>query len=414
MTVTFSKAAAAKSALRQYGDINKAARSLRLTPEDFKKLLDPSDLPKEPTPPKVFQAPSRPEPRPKQEFTLPEPSELPKGPPRRRGPNKRTAKHQEKYEKAKEALIQTGGKKMRAAHQLGISFNTLSTYLSYGPPVEIDPERSPLLKDPMPGVVIRPQTEEEKAEFSRKLLELKTVRYLSAKTDSNRNALIEAAIPLITSIIRTSLLIKHQEMDSLISVVSTRLIKYLPAFDPLVSSIGNFIGLQAKYALGDEAREVDTVSRHQRKLLKVFNEARNWLQLLNGVTPSEQHVFDYLSWEKRQIDLYREGLPTLSLSDPTYTHDSGRDSLRENLYTDPKSEQPTKNHEREMLLDTMTRNCSFDEKLILYLYHFKDHKFAFIGEILHLSESRISQIHSKVVKAIQTKFSVEDLQLEEV
>ena len=47
-----------------------------------------------------------------------------------------------------------------------------------------------------------------------------------------------------------------------------------------------------------------------------------------------------------------------------------------------------------------------NEKLVIALYYYEELTLKEIGEILNLSESRISQIHSKVVKDLKVRLEL--------
>ena len=42
------------------------------------------------------------------------------------------------------------------------------------------------------------------------------------------------------------------------------------------------------------------------------------------------------------------------------------------------------------------------EKKIIYLYYYEDNNFREISEVLGLTESRVSQIHKKIIKELKT------------
>lgn len=57
--------------------------------------------------------------------------------------------------------------------------------------------------------------------------------------------------------------------------------------------------------------------------------------------------------------------------------------------------------ERDASFRYLCRGCTLEEEIILYLYYVKDHNMRYIGQALHISESRVSQMHKQILERLK-------------
>lgn len=82
------------------------------------------------------------------------------------------------------------------------------------------------------------------------------------------------------------------------------------------------------------------------------------------------------------------------------------DSTEENSSLDIKlasSPNPLTEVQKRDLKDYLTTGLARDEKLIVSLYYYEELNMREIGKVLDLSESRVSQIHFKIIERLKTK-----------
>ena len=87
----------------------------------------------------------------------------------------------------------------------------------------------------------------------------------------------------------------------------------------------------------------------------------------------------------------------VSLTEKT-KEDQGSKSLRKiDLLEDKKGLDPENELRRKEITDFVTRGLSRKERLILLLYYYEDLTMREIGATLNLSESRVCQLHSRII-----------------
>ncbi|MDY6794970.1 MAG: FliA/WhiG family RNA polymerase sigma factor [Actinomycetota bacterium] len=128
--------------------------------------------------------------------------------------------------------------------------------------------------------------------------------------------------------------------------------------------------------------------------------------------PDEEEMAKYLDLD---IQKYRQTLIdighsyVLSLDDIMSSSDNGNgamnllDSLRDDSALDP-SVVSERESIREMVREAM-EHLPEREKIILSLYYFEDLNMKEVGEVLDITESRVSQIHSLAMAKLKTYLS---------
>lgn len=72
---------------------------------------------------------------------------------------------------------------------------------------------------------------------------------------------------------------------------------------------------------------------------------------------------------------------------------------------DTRASDPAAATTRAWLVEHVTKGLASDERLILVLYYFEELTMAEIGQVLDLSESRVSQIHKSVLQRLRARLT---------
>ena len=102
------------------------------------------------------------------------------------------------------------------------------------------------------------------------------------------------------------------------------------------------------------------------------------------------------------------GTSVLSLNDVWYTGDDNDNMSIGNNIEAPSSLNPDVIAEREEIKKVIAQAISElpeKEKMVIVLYYHEDLTFKEIGEVLEVSESRISQLHTKANLRLRAKLT---------
>jgi RNA polymerase sigma factor FliA len=171
-----------------------------------------------------------------------------------------------------------------------------------------------------------------------------------------------------------------------------------------------FAGHKIRGAILDELRALDWVPRSVRQksrdLQRVYAKLENSL----GRAPYDDEVCEELNISMSAYEeLLAEVTPTTIISLEEAMPERGSDSKDLKIIDsieDPGSENPLKElgftEVKEILKDTIA-NLPEKEKLVIALYHYEELTLKEIGVVLDITESRVSQIHSKAILKLRAK-----------
>ncbi len=164
-------------------------------------------------------------------------------------------------------------------------------------------------------------------------------------------------------------------------------------------------------AVLDELRARDWIPRSiRRKARRVQNAIRD-LQESYGRSVSKEEIAEHMGMTLSELkDLLVEisGTSLLSL-DEMWSVDGDEDevALQEVIEGEEKYEPDVildKEEIKQLLFDAI-KELPENERIVITLYYYEDLTLREIGEVLKVTESRVSQIHSKAVLTLQSRLS---------
>lgn len=238
-------------------------------------------------------------------------------------------------------------------------------------------------------------------------------RYLDDPTPGNREAVVVAAVPLVRSLIGRinvpdHLLASHDDLEN------TGIIGLLQALDSYDPDRGAKFVTHAyrrvQGALIDYLRSIDVLSRGKRKKIAEAQHAADQLRQMMGTEPKDQDVADYMGISLSKYHrLLTEAQRRFSLSlYHTPDHDGTRTMLDVLPNKDGRAgfEQIEKDSLIEYLEEVIA-TLPERQQTILGLYYMENLTLREIGDILDLTEARISQILGKILLTLRGRLTQE-------
>lgn len=162
-------------------------------------------------------------------------------------------------------------------------------------------------------------------------------------------------------------------------------------------------------AIFDELRVLDWTPRSVRQKARKLEKAYAKLESQLGRDAKDEEVAEYLGIDISELHkLFDETKKSLLLSLDEIFYDDEEGSSRFDFIEDQKSENPqTKIEEAEakMILADAISKLSDRERMVVTLYYYEELTSKEIGKILGVSDSRISQLHTKAILRLRGRLS---------
>ncbi len=200
------------------------------------------------------------------------------------------------------------------------------------------------------------------------------------------------------------------DKNDLISSGILGLIKAVETFDiEREIKFETYASHKIRGAILDELRALDWVPRSVRSKSRQLQKAYNDLEFDLGRTPYDDEVCEHLDLtEKEYGKMLADVAPTtiLSLEEALPGKADSKELTLIDTIEDPGSDNPLAvlgYAEVKRILKEAIQSLPEKEKLVVALYHFEELTLKEIGVVLDISESRVSQIHSKTILRLRAK-----------
>ena len=168
---------------------------------------------------------------------------------------------------------------------------------------------------------------------------------------------------------------------------------------------------RVKGAIIDELRSLDWVPRSVRQKSREVEDAVRGLEASLGRAATDEEIAGAMHMEIKdfhQLMLKISGTSILSLNEVWYTgEDNDKISIVESIES-PSSLNPDTIVEKEEIKRVIIEaihELPEKEKKVLILYYYEDLTLKEIGEVLAVTESRISQLHTKAIMRLRSRLS---------
>ncbi|MBI3872844.1 MAG: FliA/WhiG family RNA polymerase sigma factor [candidate division Zixibacteria bacterium] len=221
-----------------------------------------------------------------------------------------------------------------------------------------------------------------------------------------RQQLLNRYLPLVRNVAGRMALgfPKSVELSDLVSTGVIGLIEAFKNFDPDRGvKFETFAVPRIRGAILDELRSLDWVPRSTRAKAREIDRSTVRLENRLGRVPNPTELAGDMKISLAELTAALDdlsGTTLLSLDELVYREEDNRQVPRVETLESPQRETILGNIERQELrayLINAVANLTEQEKLVIAFYYYEELTLREIGEIMHISESRVSQIHTKSV-----------------
>ncbi|MDR2607152.1 MAG: RNA polymerase sigma factor WhiG [Treponema sp.] len=202
------------------------------------------------------------------------------------------------------------------------------------------------------------------------------------------------------------------EFDDLVGFGSIGLLDAIDKYDPDRGvKFKTYAVTRIRGAIFDELRQIDWVPRSVRKKAKELEETVANLESQMGRIATDQEIASSMGLDDEE---YSKTVMKISATSIVSLNEvwSGVDENEKNSIGDtiesPISLHPDvmveKEEIRRVIIDAI-RELPEKEKQILVLYWYEDLTLKEIGEVMKVTESRVSQLHSKAMLRLRAKLT---------
>lgn len=253
----------------------------------------------------------------------------------------------------------------------------------------------------------------EKAKRAKKweVTEADWARYRKHKTHAIRQKLLNKYLPLVRNVATRMAMgfPRSVELSDLINTGVIGLIEAFKNFDPSRNvKFETYAVPRIRGAILDELRALDWVPRSTRARSREIDRALNALEGELGRPPEAAELAKHMKITIDELHAAMDdvsGTTILSLDEIVFREDDNRQVSRIETVIDTTMHsvlgEIEKGELRSFLVVAIDR-LTEQEKLVIALYYYEELTLKEIGEVMSISESRVSQIHTRAVSKLRT------------
>ncbi len=232
-----------------------------------------------------------------------------------------------------------------------------------------------------------------------------------------RNNLMERFLPIVKyNAERIAAKLPDEiDNDDLISAGIFGLMDAIKAFDlDRGVKFETYCAPRIRGAILDELRALDWVPRLVRRRANELDRVSRELESTLGHAPSETDIAQRLNLpgaDFKKLIRDARAVAQVSLSRKYSETDSSKDVCEIDVIEDKRGRDPVAEIQKKDLKELITRGLTRAERLILILYYYEEMTMKEIGLTLDLSESRVSQMHSSILKRLKDQLELRKKEL---
>ncbi|MDR1278854.1 MAG: RNA polymerase sigma factor WhiG [Treponema sp.] len=240
------------------------------------------------------------------------------------------------------------------------------------------------------------------------------IQYRKNRDPKIREAFIKQYAPLVKYVAgKVAVGMPHNvEFDDLVGFGFFGLLDAIDKFDPDKNvKFKTYAVTRIRGAIFDELRTIDWVPRSVRQKTREVEEAIGTLEAQLGRTATDQEIASSMGMDEAEYlktIMKISGTSILSLNDVWFSGDENDKVSIGDSIESPASLNPDVVVEKDEIRRVIVKAINElpdKEKKILVLYYFEDLTLKEIGRVLKVTESRVSQLHTKAIIRLRSKLT---------
>jgi RNA polymerase sigma factor FliA len=233
--------------------------------------------------------------------------------------------------------------------------------------------------------------------------------FAKTRDQGSRDFLIEHYLPLVRAAARRvhAKLPACEDVEDLTSAGTFGLMDALKSFDP-ARGVGfeTYCAGRIRGAILDELRDRDWAPRTVRSHYRMLRLAAETLEAELGRRPTDEELAQHMRVSAMELQSYQwDARTAMVFSLDGFSADRpDRTETRLTVLEDKTAEDPSSKVMRDDVREVLLRDLGRNERLVVILYYYERMTLKDIGEVLGLSESRVSQIHTAVLGRLRVQF----------
>lgn len=232
--------------------------------------------------------------------------------------------------------------------------------------------------------------------------------YRKSPTPEMREQIILEYAPLVKVVAgRLSMYLGYNvEYEDLVSYGIFGLIDAIDKFDMQKDvKFETYASLRIRGAILDQIRKMDWIPRTVRQKQKKIDEAIRDIEMRTGKNATDEQVAGELGLEQEELTEWQSRLKITNVISLNEFLEQGQEPVMDargnSHFSQP--EDVVSESELKQVLEEALEVLTEKEKKVILLYYYEDLTLKEISKVLEVSESRVSQLHTKALLKMRVK-----------
>ena len=196
------------------------------------------------------------------------------------------------------------------------------------------------------------------------------------------------------------------EYDDLVGYGIFGLIDAIDKFDAAKDvKFETYASLRIRGSILDQIREMDWIPRTVRQKQKKLDEAIKKIEMQTGRNASEEEIAKEIGISDDELSIWQSQLKVTNVVSLNEYVEQGTEPVmdaKNNSHFIQPEEKVQENELKQVLKDTL-KLLTEKERRVIELYYYEELTLKEISKVLEVSESRVSQLHTKALLKMKKK-----------